>query len=256
MKTERKSKSALSRRDVLKFGGLSASGLMVGGLIGGLITQVEGLDSPASYEKGSNLPLTIELAGESQSETHPEKNPWPYWRIFNPNSVAIAFRLELTERDGKGNVINTRVEEPANAQNHMELFRQMTMVPANSDLVVHYPRFLGGKQEAQVSRLDHNYLQILGYSSSEEFMVTPKFNKGTGRLSLTYEASQDLQGKLVVQAQINLLNREGLVTQSIYTNSDEFNLLGAGEKCERSIGLDGRAPFSSFELRFLGLAHS
>jgi len=252
MNIDRKPGLALSRRDALKVGGLSVSVLMVGGLI----TKAEGLDSSTSYERKTNLPLSIELSGESRSETHPEKNPWPYWRIFNPNSTALAFRLELPERDVEGNIINTRVEEPANAQSHIELFSQMAMIPANSDIVVFYPPFQGGKQEARVSRLDHSYLQNLGYSPSEEFSVTPRYEEGSKLLSLTYQASENLQEKLVVQAQINLLNLEGQVVQSIYTNSDEFNLLKAGEKCERSIGLNDRAPFSSFELRFLGLARS
>jgi len=252
MKTEIKSESLLSRRDVLTIGGLSAAGLMVRGFT----PKVEKLDSSVTHEDRSSLPLTIELAGESRSETHPEKNPWPYWRIFNPNSAASAFRLELSERDEKGNVSNTRVEEPANAQNHMGLFRQMSMIPANSDLVVFYPPFLGGKQEARVSKLGHSYLQDLGYGPTEEFTVSPRYNYGSSLLSLTYEASQDLQGGLIVQAQINLLNREGQVTQSIYTNSDEFNLLKAGQKCERSISLKDRAPFSSYELRLLGLARN
>ncbi|OGM15252.1 hypothetical protein A2V56_04070 [Candidatus Woesebacteria bacterium RBG_19FT_COMBO_42_9] len=253
MNTERKSKSVLSRRDVLKIGGLSVSGLMWGGVI----ARVGRLVSFEALEKKTDLPLSIELAGESRSETHPEKNPWPYWRIFNPNSSAIAFRLELPERDENGKVVNIRVEEPANAQNHMDRFKQMAMVPANSDIVVFYPPFLGGKQEAWVSILDHNYLQNLGYSPSNEFQVTPKYVSETGILSLTYEATQDLKGKLIVQAQINLLNQERQVVQSIYTNSDEFNPLKAGEKSERSpISLKDRAPHSSYELRFLGLARS
>ena len=198
-------------------------------------------------------PLTIEVVGESISRTSPER-VWYYRRISNPNPRAVGFELDLPEYGEDGGYLGGRTEAPCDAWTYLDIFRQMTMVPAHGSIIVFYPPVYGGTQDPEV-RIDTSceLESFWGYTPSRELELIRNELDGDF-LTLTVGASEELVGRAVVQVQV-VLYREGRVVDMVYTNSNEFNLLTAGSTEDLYLNLSREAQFDNVEVNILGLAH-
>lgn len=212
--------------------------------------------SPVSEALKSSLrPLKVELAGESVSKTSPE-NVWYYWRITNPNDVAVGFMAELPELGNTGEYLGSRIEVPSDPYSRLDIWRQVTMVPAQGNIVVFFPPIHGGIQQKPIVQIrEVNQLKTFwGLSATNDVsLIGHEFD---GRfLKLRIGASQQLQGNAVVQVQVVLLNKDRQVVDLVYTNTSEVDPLGPEESATLTLDMNHEAPFETYEVNILGLSH-